>query len=88
MSRRKRQQGLFDQANYQEQIRAMGTVTNRIAEVVNLEGLRGKLERLAPVHSGGKGGRPAYDRVMMFKILLLQSLYQLCDEQTEVRIVD
>ena len=88
MSRRKRQQGLFDQANYQEQIRAMGTVTNRIAEVVNLEGLRGKLERLAPVHSGDKGGRPDYDRVMMFKILLLQSLHQLSDELTEVQIVD
>ena len=61
---------------------------NRIAKVVNFEGLNGKLERLAPVHSGDKGGRPAYDLVMMFKILLLQSLYQLCDEQTEVRIVD
>lgn len=33
-------------------------------------------------------GRPAYDPVMMFKVLVLQSLYGLSDEECEYQIVD
>jgi len=33
-------------------------------------------------------GRPAFDRYLMFKILILQSLYNLSDEQTEFQIID
>ena len=36
----------------------------------------------------GAGGRPAYDKVMMFKILILQKYYNLSDEQTEFQIND
>ena len=36
----------------------------------------------------GKGGRPPYDVVMMFKILVLQRLYNLSDDQTEYQIND
>jgi len=35
-----------------------------------------------------KGGRPAYDRLMLFKALIIQSLYNLSDEQLEYRILD
>jgi IS5 family transposase len=35
-----------------------------------------------------KGGRPAYDRLMLFKSCILQSLYNLSDEQLEYQIVD
>ena len=31
--------------------------------------------------AGTQGGRPPYDAVMMFKILVLQALYGLSDEQ-------
>lgn len=34
------------------------------------------------------GGRPPYDYVMMFKILILQRLYNLSDEQMEYQIND
>ena len=34
------------------------------------------------------GGRPPYDVVMMFKILVLQRLYNLSDDQTEYLIND
>jgi IS5 family transposase len=36
----------------------------------------------------GKGGRPPYDYVLMFKILILQRYYNLSDEQTEYQIND
>ena len=35
-----------------------------------------------------KGGRPPFDAVLMFKILVLQSLYNLSDDQTEYQIRD
>jgi IS5 family transposase len=31
-----------------------------------------------------KGGRPAYDRLMMFKTLIVQGLYNLSDDQLEL----
>lgn len=34
------------------------------------------------------GGRPRYDLIMMFKILVLQRLYNLSDEQVEFQIID
>ena len=36
----------------------------------------------------GSGGRPPYDYVMMFKILILQRIYNIADDQTEFQIND
>ncbi|HHE33224.1 MAG TPA: transposase, partial [Chlorobaculum parvum] len=33
-------------------------------------------------------GRPPFDRLMMFKLLILQSLYNLSDDQTEYQMTD
>ena len=35
-----------------------------------------------------KGGRPPMDTLMMFKVLVIQSLYGLADKQTEFHIRD
>ena len=35
-----------------------------------------------------RGGRPPLDAVMMFKILVLQALYGLSDEQAEYQVRD
>lgn len=37
---------------------------------------------------GAKGGRPPFDPVLMFKILMLQALYGLSDDQAEFQIQD
>ncbi len=36
----------------------------------------------------GAGGRPHYDRVMMFKVLVRQRHYHLSDDETEYQIAD
>ena len=36
----------------------------------------------------GRGGRPPYDPVLMFKILVLQTLYTLSDDAAEFQIKD
>lgn len=38
--------------------------------------------------SKGQGGRPPYDEILMFKILILQRLYHLSDDQIEYQIND
>lgn len=35
-----------------------------------------------------KGGRPPFDRLMMFKALIIQGLYNLSDDQLEYQIID
>jgi IS5 family transposase len=35
-----------------------------------------------------QGGRPAFDKLMMFKILILQGIYNLSDDQMEYQITD
>ena len=35
-----------------------------------------------------KGGRPPFDRLMMFKVLVLQGIYNLSDDQMEFQITD
>lgn len=36
----------------------------------------------------GSGGRPAFDRLLMFKVVLLQRFFNLSDAQTELQILD
>ena len=39
-------------------------------------------------NQSGKGGRPAFEEIMMFKALILQQLYNLSDDQLEFQIRD
>jgi transposase len=52
------------------------------------ESFRGLLDEALKRSPRKKGGRPAYDAVLMFKVLVLQALYNLSDEQTEYQILD
>ncbi len=46
------------------------------------------LERELSKLAKGKGGRPPYDYILMFKILILQRYYNLSDKQVEYQIND
>ena len=72
------QMGFFD----------IGDRLERIGRAVDCELFRGDLERAVPRSDRTKGGRPPYDHIVMFKALVLQSLYTLSDEQTEFQIKD
>ena len=56
--------------------------------MVDFERFRGDLERAVPRSGGAKGGGPAFDRVLMFKTLVLQARHSLSDERTEYLIRD
>lgn len=55
---------------------------------VGFEVFRGPLIAALRRSVHGKGGRPPFDPVLMFKILVLQALYSLSDEATEFQIKD
>ena len=46
------------------------------------------LEAAVPRADRSKGGRPAFDHVLMFKVLILQAMHALSDERTEFLIKD
>lgn len=56
--------------------------------MVDFEVFRGPLGAALRRGDRGKGGRPPFDSVLMFKILVLQALYALSDEATEFQIKD
>ncbi len=59
-----------------------------MAAAVDFELFRPELEAALNRSDRAKGGRPPYDAVLMFKVLVLQTLYTLSDEQTEYQLRD
>ena len=80
--------GFFDVDERLKELSAKGDDLERLKRIVDFEIFRGDLERAVPRADRAKGGRPAYDHVLMFKILILQSSHSLSDERTEYLIKD
>ena len=83
-----RQPGFFDVDERLRELSAKGDDLERLAAVVDFERFRPVLERAVPRSDGAKGGRPAFDHVLMFKVLLLQAMHALSDERAEYLIKD
>jgi len=83
-----RQPGLFDVDARLRELSAKGDGLERIAALVDFEMFRPELERAVPRSDGSKGGRPAFDHVLMFKVLLLQAMHALSDERCEYLVKD
>jgi len=82
------QPGFFDLPDRYEALSAAGDPLERLGGVVDFEVLRGPLVAVLRRSVRGKGGRPPFDPVLMFKVLVLQALYSLSDEATEFQIKD
>ena len=83
-----RQSGFFDMEERLRELSAKGDDLERIATLVDFAMFGAELERAVPRADGTKGGRPAFDHVLMFKILLLQAMHGLSDERCEYLIRD
>jgi IS5 family transposase len=82
------QPGFFDGEERLKALSAAGDPLERLARVVDFEVFRGDLEAALSRADRSKGGRPPYDPVLMFKVLVLQTLYTLSDDQTEYQLKD
>jgi transposase, IS5 family len=77
------QAGFFDVDERLRELSAKGDALERLSAVVDFELFRGALERAVPRSDRAKGGRPPFDHVLMFKVLVLQASHNLSDERTE-----
>ena len=82
------QRGLFDLDERYQRLSAAGDLLEKLSALIDFEMFRTDLVSALAYRSGSQGGRPPLDPVMMFKVLVLQALYNLCDPQTEFQILD
>ncbi|MCX8044139.1 MAG: transposase, partial [Desulfobacterota bacterium] len=82
------QPGFFDWQNRIEKLDKAGDPLLKLNTAVNWEMFRAELEALRDKQRKSKAGAKPYDAVMMFKILIIQSLYNLSDEAVEYQILD
>ena len=83
-----RHPGFFDAETRLEGLSTAGDPLVRLAAVVDFERFRGELETALERSDRAKGGRPPYDAVLMFKVLVLQTLYTLSDDAAEYQLKD
>jgi transposase len=69
-------------------ISSLGDPLEKLNAGINFEIFRSLLEEKLSKLSKGAGGRPSYDYVLMFNILILQRYYNLSDDQVEFQIND
>src|SRR6476646_2059322 len=82
------QPGFFDLEDRLARLSAKGDELERLGAVVDFGLFRPELERAVPRADRAKGGRPPFDHVVMFKVLVLQTQNNLSDERTEFFLRD
>jgi len=82
------QAGFWDIDERHARLSEAGDPLEKLNSVVPWEVFRKALAKALKRSDGAKGGRPLYDAVMMFKVLVLQALYNLSDDQAEFQIQD
>lgn len=80
--------GLFDIHFRMEELSRNGDPLERLSEHVSWEMFRPALETIREKERKSRAGRKPFDVVMMFKVLVLQSLYNLSDDALEYQIRD
>ena len=80
--------GLFDIDNRLAYLTENGDMLPHLKELVPWEKFRRDLEVIYDHERKSNAGRRPFDVVMMFKILILQSLYNLSDDEMEYQIMD
>ena len=83
-----KQAGFFDVEERLARLSGPGDQLEAFSRTVDFEVFRPELEKALAYSDGSKGGRPPFDPVLMFKILVIQTLNNLSDERTEYLIND
>ena len=80
--------GFWDESLRLEKLSQLGDSLERLNKAINWEIFRPSLNKAFKKEAKGAGGRPPFDYVLMFKILVLQRIYNLSDDQAEYQIND
>jgi transposase, IS5 family len=82
------QSGFFDVDERLKRLSDLGDQLLAFAAAVDFEMFRAELTRALTYSDGSKGGRPPFDPVLMFKVLIVQATNNLSDERAEFLIND
>ena len=82
------QHGFFDEENRLIKLTKKKDPLVKLSKMIDWEIFRPVIEKAMRKADKGIGGRPPYDYIMMFKVLILQRLYNVSDEQMEFQIND
>lgn len=80
--------GLFDLENRLAELSAMGDPLEKLNKAINWSHFKPVLNKAFRKERKSNAGRPPFDYVMMFKVLVLQTMYNLSDAQTQFQILD
>ena len=82
------QTGFFDWHERFEKLNKNGDPLEKLNQVVDWEMFRKPLEKIRHKKRKSNAGAKPYDVVRMFKILIIQSLYNLSDDRVEFQVLD
>jgi IS5 family transposase len=82
--------GLFSAIEHEQAVAAKSTGILKLRDLIPWESFRPLLEDLTgyATRDWSKGGKPPFDPVLMFKVLILQKFHGLSDDATEEQIFD
>jgi IS5 family transposase len=83
-----KQKGFFDETEVLRELSELGDPLEKLNKFIKWDQFKGLLTKTLKKEAQGLGGRPPFDYVMMFKILILQKLYNISDDQAEYQITD
>ncbi|MGH6829790.1 MAG: IS5 family transposase [Methylocella sp.] len=83
-----RQAGFFDVDDRLKRLSHLGDQLEAFRAAVDFEMFRPDLDAALAYSDGAQGGRPPFDPVMMFKVLVIQAANNLSDERAEFLIND
>lgn len=86
--KRHKDYGFFDQDIRLSKLSQLGDPLVKLDKNIDFELFRELIETGLSKQAKGKGGRPPYDYILLFKILILQRYYNLSDDQIEYQIND
>lgn len=79
---------MFDAEERLRWLSASGDPLQRLRSAVDFEAFRDELESVLPRADRSRGGRPPWDAVLMFRVLVLQAFCTLSDDQAEYQLRD
>ena len=79
---------LFAEQERETKMDKIGDALGKLAEHVDFAAKAAEIDEAAPRPGRERGGRPPFPTVLMVRVLVVQQLYNLSDEQMEFQLLD
>jgi len=83
-----KQIGFFNESNCLNKLSKLGDQLEKLSLVIEWRMFESILKRVFAKEHKGTGGRPPYNYLLLFKILILQRLFNISDDQAEFQVND